>query len=79
MYMNCAAINIGGSAGKVTSRGASDPFSSRPEIFIANVGNGICTYEGTDVLFPEPGPDVVTNSTTTHAPGTGVCDVFGGP
>lgn len=54
MYMNCAAVTIG--AGK--KRDASTPFSSRPDIFVANVGNGVCTYEGKDVQLPNPGPDV---------------------
>lgn len=69
MYMNCAAITV--QAGK--RRGASDPISSRPDMFVANVGNGICTYEGVDVEFPEPGPDVTRNSQGTKPPGQGEC------
>jgi len=38
-------------------------FSSRPLIYIANVpqANGVVTIEGTDVNFPNPGPDVDRN------------------
>ena len=75
LYMNCAAITI---KAKGRRRAASDPFNSRPAMFVANVGNGICTFEGTDVDFPQPGPDVTRNTLHPHAPGTGKCDVYGG-
>lgn len=65
MYMNCAAVTIG--AGK--KRDASTPFSSRPDIFVANVANGVCTYEGKDVQLPNPGPDVDYKSLGTVQPG----------
>ncbi|KAJ6442527.1 extracellular protein [Purpureocillium lavendulum] len=70
MYMNCAAITVKAGGKK---RGASDPISSRPNMFVANVGNGICTYEGVDVEFPQPGPDVTRNSRKTKPPGQGSC------
>ncbi|KAL6811063.1 hypothetical protein GGI42DRAFT_206889 [Trichoderma sp. SZMC 28013] len=70
MYMNCAAVTIG--AGK--KRDASTPFSSRPDIFVANVGNGVCTWEGKDVQFPNPGPEVDnTSQKGTIPPGQGEC------
>ncbi|KAL7959968.1 hypothetical protein V8C34DRAFT_93215 [Trichoderma compactum] len=70
MYMNCAAVTIG--AGK--KRDASTPFSSRPDMFVANVHNGVCTYEGKDVQFPNPGPEVDNNSQKgTAPPGQGEC------
>lgn len=75
MYMNCAVVTVRGS-NKV--RAASDPLSSRPDMFVANVGNGVCTYEGTDVDFPQPGPDVKRTSSRPHAPGKGDCSIFGG-
>lgn len=56
MYMNCAAINI--KSGGKKKRGSSQSFQSRPEMFVANVGNGCSTTEGTDLLFPNAGPDV---------------------
>lgn len=53
------------------------PFSARPANFIANVGNGCSTLQNKDLLFPNPGPDVVTNSDNT-APVVGVCQPIGG-
>ena len=76
LYMNCAAITVKGTSGK--RRGASVPLSSRPNMFVANVGNGICTFEGTDVDFPQPGPDVTRKPGRPHAPGRGTCDTWGG-
>ncbi|PNY29447.1 Uncharacterized protein TCAP_00638 [Tolypocladium capitatum] len=55
MYMNCAAITVKGGGKK--RRGASNPISSRPNMFVGNVGNGCGTTEGRDLLFPNPGPD----------------------
>ncbi|KAL7950574.1 hypothetical protein V8C42DRAFT_340196 [Trichoderma barbatum] len=69
MYMNCAAVTIG--SGK--KRAASTPFSSRPDLFVANVGNNVCTFESKDVQFPEPGPDVDNKSQNTAPPGQGTC------
>lgn len=69
MYMNCAAVTI--AAGK--KRSASTPFASRPVLFVANVGDNICTYEGKDVEFPQPGPEVDRNSQGTAPPGQGTC------
>lgn len=74
MYMNCAAVTIK----SARKRASGAPFSSRPSMFVANVGNGVCTYEGTDVEFPQPGPDVTRNSKRPHAPGQGTCDIWGG-
>jgi hypothetical protein len=49
MYMNCAPMTVTGSGG-------SDSFmGSLPDMFVANVGNGCGTKEGTDVQFPNPG------------------------
>lgn len=64
MYMNCAHITIGGnSPGAITGR---------PSLFVANVGNGCSTIEGSDVLYPNPGP-VVENTSARTAPPTGNC------
>ena len=52
--MNCAAVEITGSAGDDTIK-----FDERPEIFQANIDNGCATTANTDVDFPAPGPDVV--------------------
>ncbi|KAL1887110.1 hypothetical protein Cpir12675_006689 [Ceratocystis pirilliformis] len=71
MYMNCAVVNIEGSseakAASVSSSAAAS-FSSRPQIMVANVGNGCSTTEGSDVKFPNPGPDVTDDSTNTGNP-----------
>jgi hypothetical protein len=53
-------------------RGPQDPFGSRPAMFVANVGNGCSTTEGTDVQFPNPGPDV-TNVSSKLGPPVGSC------
>ncbi|KAK2603588.1 hypothetical protein QQS21_004268 [Conoideocrella luteorostrata] len=70
MYMNCAAINI--KDGGKKKRGSTQSLQSRPEMFVANVGKGCGTSEGTDLMFPNPGPDVDMNSKKT-APPTGSC------
>lgn len=67
MYMNCAHVTIG-SGSKNLVRSPSDPISSRPGLFVANVGNGCKTVETFDVEFPHPGPDVVRNSQKTTPP-----------
>ncbi|KAH7256521.1 hypothetical protein BKA59DRAFT_450608 [Fusarium tricinctum] len=63
MYMNCAAVTIGGGAGKRASA-----MSNRPEMFVANVGNGCTTEEASDLEFPDPGPDVSNDSKKTAGP-----------
>ncbi|PTB64405.1 lytic polysaccharide monooxygenase [Trichoderma citrinoviride] len=77
MYMNCAAVTISGSKKRAASAPladrASTPLADLPDIFVANVGNGVCTYEGKDVLFPNPGPDVDNKSQGTAPPGQGTC------
>ncbi|KAG6013791.1 hypothetical protein E4U43_007108 [Claviceps pusilla] len=70
MYMNCASINITGAGKK--KRGSTQSLQSRPDMFVANVGKGCGTAEGSDLLFPNPGPDVDMNSKKT-APPTGSC------
>ncbi|OAA54889.1 hypothetical protein ISF_08160 [Cordyceps fumosorosea ARSEF 2679] len=68
MYMNCAVVNI-----KAGSGGGGGPaFSSRPAMFVANVNNGCGTTEGTDLQFPNPGPDVTTKA-GKFGPPTGSC------
>jgi hypothetical protein len=69
LYMNCATVTIGGGGAKrdVEAR-QSAPFSSRPNVFVANVGNGCTVPEGVDVDYPNPGPDVVNNGGSLGAP-----------
>ena len=77
MYMNCASVTIGGGSAKrdseeeLAARDSSTAFKSRPSIFVANVGtagNGCSTTEETDVMFPNPGPDLVQNPGAKPAP-----------
>ncbi|KAK3196069.1 hypothetical protein K4F52_000937 [Lecanicillium sp. MT-2017a] len=61
MYMNCAPMTVTGSDG-------SDSFmSGLPDMFVANVGNGCGTKEGTDVQFPNPGVAVAKFNVGTTA------------
>jgi hypothetical protein len=69
MYMNCAVVTIGGGRAKSKRQSGWD---SRPDMFVANVGNGCGTTEGTDLEFPNPGPDV-TRAGSNGAPPTGSC------
>ncbi|KAL2166306.1 hypothetical protein VTG60DRAFT_2965 [Thermothelomyces hinnuleus] len=72
MYMNCAVVDITAAAGGSGSgKEKKVAFTSRPGLFVANIGNGCRTIEGTDVKFPDPGPDV--DSQGTPAPPTGNC------
>ncbi|KAK3989595.1 hypothetical protein QBC44DRAFT_327226 [Cladorrhinum sp. PSN332] len=78
-YMNCAAVTITKGAAKrdeVVKR-ASLGFSSRPALFVANIGTTTCRVaEGTDVVFPNPGPDVVNNGGNQQPP-SGDCGASG--
>lgn len=69
LYMNCATVTIGGGGAKrdVEAR-QSTSFASRPDVFVANVGNGCSVPEGVDVEYPNPGPDVINNGGALGAP-----------
>ena len=58
MYQNCAAVTIGGGGAKRAIKERAAAFQSRPQIFVANVGNGCSVGEGAPVQYPNPGPDV---------------------
>ncbi|KAK7733085.1 hypothetical protein SLS53_008273 [Cytospora paraplurivora] len=67
MYMNCAAVTL--TRGDSSSLRAADvSYSSRPSIFVANVANGCSVAEGGDVVYPDPGPDVIYQSTNPIEP-----------
>jgi hypothetical protein len=70
LYMNCAAVNIGGGA---TKRQASVPFSSRPAMFVANVDETCTVPAGVDVDFPNPGPDVTIAPNANKGAAEGTC------
>ncbi|KAG6015871.1 hypothetical protein E4U43_004649 [Claviceps pusilla] len=76
MYMNCAVIDVVGDGGKKKKkkRGTAATLSTRPAMFVANVGNGCGTIEGKDIMFPDPGPEVDLQS-ENMAPPTGQCAV----
>ncbi|KAL2753486.1 hypothetical protein ACRALDRAFT_1072041 [Sodiomyces alcalophilus JCM 7366] len=76
MYMNCAHVTIGdggdrSAASKSAVSDAASFVSKRPAMFVANVANGCSTLEGTDLEFPEPGPEVTENSSNTAGPAGG--------
>jgi LysM repeat protein len=64
MYMNCAVVTITGTG--------TSTLDDRPEIFVANIVPDCTVPEGTDVEFPNPGPDVVRAGNDLGPPqGTG--------
>lgn len=71
MYMNCAVVNVTES-NRSEAHGAKS-LTSRPPMFVANIGNDICTFEGRDVAFPQPGPDITRKPRGSYAPGRGNC------
>lgn len=79
MYMNCASVTIGGGSSKreVEVEKRATAFSSRPGVFKANLGDGCGTEPGKDVIFPNPGPDVVNNGDKLAKP-TGTCEAATG-
>uniref|UniRef100_A0A1Y1LT34 Chitin-binding type-4 domain-containing protein n=1 Tax=Photinus pyralis TaxID=7054 RepID=A0A1Y1LT34_PHOPY len=57
MYQNCAVVTIKADPRR-KKRATAMAMSQRPSMFVANVGNGCSTTEGTDLKFPQPGPNV---------------------
>jgi hypothetical protein len=83
MYMTCAHVQVVGSSSSRRSRskrqGAFTSFSSLPNIWRANIeGLDTCnTTEGLDIVFPDPGPDVLyagTRSSSSPADTQTGCD-----
>ena len=63
MYMNCAPVTVSG------SQGTTDTFGKLPDMFIANVGAPTSTVkDSTNVVFPNPGDSVETDSTQGNTP-----------
>lgn len=77
MFMNCASVKIengGVKAGGMAQEG-DIAFEDRPGIFVANIEgeeDGCSTHEMFDVVFPEPGPNVVDQSQASKLPSCGV-------
>lgn len=69
LYMNCASVTIASTSGE-SGAPPKVPFSSRPDIFVANIGNGCTTVEGKDTIFPDPGPDVTRRNTGVESTAT---------
>ncbi len=61
MYMNCAPVTLTGTGGSQSN------FDALPDMFVANVGNGCGTVDSTDLLFPNPGNDIVSLNGATSA------------
>jgi hypothetical protein len=76
-YQNCAPVTIGG-GGKREIKERAAAYSSRPSIFLANIGNGCTTLESADVVYPDPGPDVQDNR-GKQAPPVGSCGSAAAP
>lgn len=77
MYMNCAVVTIGGGARRSLpedSKQLEKRQLNTPGIFIANVGNGCTTEHATDVVFPNPGPEVIYLQGGRTANPIGNCD-----
>lgn len=76
-YMNCAAVTLtGGSAKREATDKRAASFSSLPDMFVANIGNGCSVAEGGDVDYPNPGEAVTKNSDNPEAP-SGSCGSSG--
>lgn len=76
-YMNCAAVTLtGGSAKREATDKRAASFSSLPDMFVANIGNGCNVAEGGDVDYPNPGEAVTKNSDNPEAP-SGSCGSSG--
>ncbi|KAI9640870.1 hypothetical protein NHQ30_010711 [Ciborinia camelliae] len=77
-YMSCASVTI--EAPKSKTRDApAVAFSSRPDLFLINLGNGCTSVEGKDVNYPNPGPDAdVTRKTSDSGSFTGTCGPVNG-
>ncbi|KAI1001801.1 hypothetical protein K3495_g6402 [Podosphaera aphanis] len=69
------SVNISGSPSE-ESVDAQVPFSERPDLFVANLGNGCTTVEGKDTIYPHPGPDVTSKYAKSDDSGSlqGNCD-----
>lgn len=76
MYMNCAPVTIAAANNKRDVAGAA--FSTRPQVFVANIGNGCTTDENFDVQYPQPGPNVVKASDAPLKSPEGSCGASAG-
>ncbi|KIW98192.1 uncharacterized protein Z519_01776 [Cladophialophora bantiana CBS 173.52] len=64
MYQNCARVQIISGPNQRYRRASpyrrqASSMDQLPDMFVCNVGNGCQTIEGQEVVFPDPGNDVV--------------------
>ncbi|KIW12855.1 hypothetical protein PV08_08042 [Exophiala spinifera] len=75
MYQNCARVRIASNPSQKYRRGLwtrQSSMSELPDMFVCNVDNGCTTIEGSEVVFPDPGNDVVYGQDLVAAnPGPG--------
>jgi hypothetical protein len=79
-YMNCAVVTISGGRRALMPREEFNALPAAvkkralgPNIFVANLGNGCKTVEGTDVEFPDAGSNVERAGTGKTAAPEGSC------
>ncbi|ETN41984.1 uncharacterized protein HMPREF1541_03923 [Cyphellophora europaea CBS 101466] len=81
MYQNCARVQIAGAAPSQRHRRGPGSYMSKrqssmdelPDMFTCNIGNGCMTVEGREVVFPDPGPNVVYGQDAVVVdPGSGI-------
>ena len=94
MYMNCASIKVsGGGSGKrddtptplneteaylIPEQLSERDTASFPSMFVANIGTGCTTADGSDLKFPDPGASVETNQGSTFLAPVGNCAAAAG-
>lgn len=61
MYMNCAPIEVTGGSDNM------DYYNSLPDMFKANIGNGITTADNHDAIMPDPGQFIIKSSNVKPA------------
>jgi hypothetical protein len=68
MYMNCARITVEGSTPgrhrRAQLAGRETALATLPDMFACNIGNGCTTKENQNVVFPEPGSNLVKGDNT---------------
>jgi hypothetical protein len=78
MYMNCAPVQLKAAGGKRdVAKISKKRQAGLPTMFIANIGNGCGTTEGSDVTFPDPGQDVSKGGKVIPGAPTGQCAAAG--
>lgn len=66
VYANCAGVTVEKGSGGPSPAVA---FNNRPDLFVANLGNGCEVPQGTIAIYPNPGPDVTGSTDGTPITG----------